>query len=239
MVHPDRITRLRAGLLLTLILSVLGLYHFLQPVYSRGLLVGSRKWQAFAGLGVLAILIGFTLFILAWTPFRSRLLQGFDSFFRALQHLKWFNLVLFALAVAALGWLVYGRLGMYLSDFFSRLALLWLVALAGSLFLWAAGFRRNWAELIGAALVITGLGYRLGAYIPDVSAYPFTLGWSETSRYYYASLYFSERVYGEAVPPTVLHPSRYLMQSIPFLIPNSPSGCTGFGRCCFGSPPHC
>jgi hypothetical protein len=48
------------------------------------------------------------------------------------------------------------------------------------------------------------------------------LSWSETSRYYYASLYFSERIYGFAIPPSVLHPSRYLMQAIPFVLPNSP-----------------
>jgi hypothetical protein len=62
----------------------------------------------------------------------------------------------------------------------------------------------------------------MGTYISDVSAYPFTLGWSEASRFYYASLYFSQRIYGAAAEPTVLHPSRYLMQAAPFLIPDSP-----------------
>jgi hypothetical protein len=64
--------------------------------------------------------------------------------------------------------------------------------------------------------------YRVVAFLPDLSTHPFTLGWSEASRYYYASLFFAERLYGVAGNPSVLHPSRYLMQSVPFLIPASP-----------------
>lgn len=59
-------------------------------------------------------------------------------------------------------------------------------------------------------------------FIPDVSNYPLSLGWSETSRYYYASLFFSPQNYGKWVPLSSLHPSRYLMQSVPFLIPSLP-----------------
>jgi hypothetical protein len=47
--------------------------------------------------------------------------------------------------------------------------------------------------------------------------YPFSLNWSETSRYYYASLPFSKSLYGFSIPLSPLHPSRYLLQSIPFL----------------------
>jgi hypothetical protein len=58
--------------------------------------------------------------------------------------------------------------------------------------------------------------------VADVTTYPFSLTWSETSRYYYASLFFSERIYGLKAPLSVLHSSRYLLQAIPFLIPHSP-----------------
>ena len=86
--------------------------------------------------------------------------------------------------------------------------------------------RRGWPQYgWGIALLLTTLGYgfvyKITSFIPDVSSYPFSLGWSEASRYYYASLWFSKKVYGVASPPSVLHPSRYLLQSLPFLIPNS------------------
>ena len=87
-------------------------------------------------------------------------------------------------------------------------------------------FRRAWPKQgWGAALLVTTLGYasiyKLASFIPDVSSYPFSLGWSEGSRYYYASLWLSKQVYGLSVPPSVLHPTRYLLQALPFLIPGS------------------
>jgi hypothetical protein len=45
------------------------------------------------------------------------------------------------------------------------------------------------------------------------------MGWSEGSRYYYASLFFSRQIYGESFPLPTLHPTRYLLQSFPFLFP--------------------
>jgi hypothetical protein len=73
------------------------------------------------------------------------------------------------------------------------------------------------------ALVTTALSfasiYRIAVFLPGISDYTFSLGWSEASRYYYASLFFSERIYGVEAPASVLHPTRYLLQSIPFLIP--------------------
>lgn len=87
-------------------------------------------------------------------------------------------------------------------------------------------FSRAWpGQGWGSALVLTSLGYgtayKLASFIPDISPYPFSLSWSEGSRYYYASLWFSKQVYGIKLPPSVLHPSRYLLQSLPFLIPHS------------------
>ena len=67
-----------------------------------------------------------------------------------------------------------------------------------------------------------GLVYKTACFLPEITSYPFSLSWSEASRYYYASLYLAERVYGQPAPLSILHPSRYLMQAIPFLIPGLP-----------------
>ncbi len=103
-----------------------------------------------------------------------------------------------------------------------RLVIFCLLALGGAILFHAFWPRPGW----GAAIMITTLGYatayKLASFIPDVSTYPFSLAWSEASRYYYASLWLSRQVYGVSIPPSVLHPSRYLLQAIPFLIPNSP-----------------
>ncbi len=69
---------------------------------------------------------------------------------------------------------------------------------------------------------LTALVFKLATFWPQVSTYPFSLTWSEASRYYYASLFFAPQIYGVSVPPSALHPTRYLMQSIPFIIPELP-----------------
>jgi hypothetical protein len=96
------------------------------------------------------------------------------------------------------------------------------IFLAGGLLL-----KMSWPRLgRGMSWLITALGYGLiykaACFLPDISSYPFSLSWSEASRYYYASLYLGERIYGVQVPYSILHPSRYLMQAIPFLLSNSP-----------------
>ncbi len=67
-----------------------------------------------------------------------------------------------------------------------------------------------------------GLAYKAACFLPDISSYPFSLSWSEASRFYYASLYLSEKVYGLPSALSILHPSRYLLQAAPFLITDSP-----------------
>jgi hypothetical protein len=80
-------------------------------------------------------------------------------------------------------------------------------------------FKTSWQVGFASALVILGVVYEVLIRINSVTTYPLSMSWSEGSRYYYASLYFSKWLYGESLPLSTLHPSRYLLQSIPFLIP--------------------
>jgi hypothetical protein len=84
-------------------------------------------------------------------------------------------------------------------------------------------FRKmDWFPASLVVLVSYATFYKVATLFSDVSTYPLSLSWSEGSRFYYASLFFSERLYHMHVPPSVLHPSRYLMQAVPFLIPGLP-----------------
>jgi len=53
--------------------------------------------------------------------------------------------------------------------------------------------------------------------IPSVTAYPFAMGWSETSRYYYPSLFLSQKIYGEQFAFPILHPTLHLLLTPPYL----------------------
>ncbi len=82
------------------------------------------------------------------------------------------------------------------------------------------GLKISWPVAFISASVILGIAYETWIRFSAVTTYPLSMGWSEGSRYYYASLYFSKALYGESIPLSTLHPTRYLLQSIPFLIPS-------------------
>ncbi len=67
-------------------------------------------------------------------------------------------------------------------------------------------------------LLVFAVLYRVAAFVPEIQTGPFALGWSEGSRFYNASLFASEGIYGSRLPLPVLHPSRYLMQALPFFV---------------------
>ena len=93
--------------------------------------------------------------------------------------------------------------------------LLWWFLLAGS-WLMMIALRSSWEKSFGVFLVLSGVSYEVYTRFQGVNFYPFSLGWSEASRYYYASLFVAEKLYGSDLPLSILHPSRYLLQSLPF-----------------------
>jgi hypothetical protein len=213
---------LRLSLAGSFALAVPALILFFQPFYLTGRLFYSKKALASAvGAGLGAVLL-LALLILTWTPWWEPLQRKLRSAFGLFQRLGRLNLLFVVGGIGLLAFLVAGPSHDYFRDPVVRLFILWLAALSGSLFLGAAGVGRTWVERLGLGLLLAAAGYRIAAYIPDVSTFPFSLSWSEASRYYYASLFASQRLYGFSLPPSVLHPTRYLMQAVPFLIQNSP-----------------
>jgi len=94
----------------------------------------------------------------------------------------------------------------------------WLILLAMTALKAALG--TTWQGGFATALVMLGIVYEVVIRFNAVTDLPFSMGWSEGSRYYYASLFFSRQIYGESFPLSTLHPTRYLLQSFPFLFPS-------------------
>jgi hypothetical protein len=110
-------------------------------------------------------------------------------------------------------------------EFDFMLTRLWIfghLVLLGSLFLRAALPGHEDLGIVAVTALTYALVENIALHIPEISTQITSMGWSEASRYYYASLFFSNSVYGISAPLPSLHPSRYLLQSIPFLIPNLP-----------------
>jgi hypothetical protein len=136
-------------------------------------------------------------------------------------------LFLWLAAQAGFLWLVLGPFGVHFENLGLRVLIFSALTALG-----ACGWRARkptagWLFSLAAAALMGGAVFQLLAaentsLFRYVSKDPFTLGWSEASRYYYASLWLAEPVYGVESAPSVLHATRYLMQAGPFLIPHAP-----------------
>jgi hypothetical protein len=222
----DRITLLRIVLGIILFLVAIALIQVFSLAADLRILSRSQNLIFLFGIGVLAmclmIIIIAALLVATWTGLRTSVTNLFDMSFNLLEKLGFLNLFLFSLVIVVFSYLMIGPFNSYLGVPGLRWTSYILLVLAGTMLIKASGVNLKWHESLLAALLISAVGYKLATFMPEITIYPFSLGWSETSRYYYASLYLSDQLYGFNIPPSVLHPSRYLMQAAPFLIPDSP-----------------
>jgi len=217
-----RITLLRATLVVTTWLTLTTFLDYIARTYQAEMLFVSRRYTGLAVLLALLVLFEAGLLVAAWTPGKYKLLAWLDTLLQTLKKLGRWNTLLFVLVLVAFAYFSVALPILYLNSFNFRLLVYWLAVLCISALLRSKGVQRSFPELFAASLLLVAVVYKVAVYLPELSTYPFSLGWSETSRYYYASLFFSEQVYGIQIPPSVLHPTRYLMQAVPFLIPDSP-----------------
>lgn len=80
----------------------------------------------------------------------------------------------------------------------------------------------DWHIAFAVVVLAQGLVYQTYGIFTITSANPFSIGYSEAGRHYYASMFFAETLYGMKLPLPFLHPSRYLLLSLPFLIDGLP-----------------
>lgn len=99
----------------------------------------------------------------------------------------------------------------------SRIFVFWLFSLLG---MWGVKIHRKslpWLTALVGMMLSQGVLHLLLAYWSQVTSYPFSMGWSETSRFYFPSLFLSERIYGSQYPLPILHPTLHLLLTPPYL----------------------
>lgn len=169
---------------------------------------------AFAALNLLAL-------VLLFLPAGKRLEHGASRVFGWAKKLGWLNLLpIILLWLGFVGYLYVGY-DKEFADFALRVWVFWLVVGAGAFFLAALWKGPAYFTALLAVALLYGFGIKVLDNAPEVTSFPFSLAWSEASRYYYASLPYARWLYGFDIPLSSLHPSRYLLQSVPFLVPNS------------------
>ncbi|HEY4717670.1 MAG TPA: hypothetical protein VIH14_01535, partial [Anaerolineales bacterium] len=218
---PNETWALRLGLLLSALLGAAALSQFQAQITAEGLIETSTNFRAaFYGGAVLVLGLAF-MALLAWTRLAPRLLAVLGDGQGLLGWLGWFGLVVFVVLLAAFPFIVLGFYGRFLTAAFSRLFIFWTFAVLGAVFL-AAWRKTSWLSNLPVALLALASVYLAATFFNQARDFPFSLEWSEVSRYYQASFYFSQQVYGVSLPLPITHPSRYLLQSLPFLISSSP-----------------
>ncbi len=155
-------------------------------------------------------------------PIEARLTRLSDAPAAWLVDRLWLALVVWIVCAAALPVIVLTGAPEWLQGFFPRLALFWCLSLPAAACLRARLPETEWIRRWGFSTLVMGAVFEVSTFLPQISNDAFSLGWSEASRYYYASLFLASKVYGQAEPLSVLHPSRYLLQAVPFLIGNLP-----------------
>ena len=169
----------------------------------------------------ITLLILLITFLIQVIPF-EKIQRIFSRFIEKLEKIGTLNLIITIVFYGLFPYLLFGPLTKNFEGYFLRAALLWLFAIIQSFFLKAFCPRRKIVEYFFLSLLFTAALVQGVSNLRDISTYPFSLSWSEGSRFYYASLPFSQSLYGQKLPLSFLHPSRYLIMSLPFLIQGLP-----------------
>jgi hypothetical protein len=217
-IQPTRQTFWRLLFALTAVLVFLSIFQLLVTAKNLGVaLSASRPWMGLiAGLGALG-LFPLLLFALVGSRFRERLLS-LAEFPERTQKLRWLGILLVSIALT--GYTVVFTIP-FLRGFFGgigwmRILVFWSFSLLG---MWGIKFLRKetpWFNVLVAMMLCQSTLHLLLLYWPRVTAYPFAMGWSETSRFYYPSLFLSKKVYGQSYPWPILHPTLHLLLVPPY-----------------------
>jgi hypothetical protein len=218
--QPSRLTFWRSVFIFTGLLTFLAISQILGSATKLGVdLSASESWR---GLIVILALIGLTSLLLltfTWSRFREGILSFAGLPERVPNRNAWPGILLITIALT--GFTVLFMIPMIQSLFggmgWMRFLIFWSFSLVG---MWGIkSIRRETPWLLALITIVlcqTTL-HLLLVYWPRVTTYPFAMGWSETSRFYYPSLFLSETVYGQEYPWPILHPTLHLLLAPPYL----------------------
>ncbi|MGD2026827.1 MAG: hypothetical protein PVI99_03345, partial [Anaerolineales bacterium] len=212
---------LRWGTLPIWLITISGMYTFSQHVREEGWLLVSPGLRVVHILGWVGTIGLAVLPLVSWLGQGERVLGWLRKVVQLAGQLGWVLLpVLVGLGVA-FPVLMMGRFQVYLAQDWTRQAVFVWLAILGALCI-SAYWQKDWLESALFSVLGMAVVYHMTTYFPHITDYPFSLWWSETTRFYLASTFFDQRIYGQDLPWVFRDLTRYLIQAVPFLIPDSP-----------------
>jgi hypothetical protein len=219
--QPSRITFWQLVLAITSLLAWLSMRDAFLLAEKLGLApLASKTWLVLLAALALTGGISLLLLVLSFTSLRERLLNALEIVATNQVRLRWpgYPLLLAALAAYPL-FMFHPYYGDLLAEQVGiRLFLFWMIALAGMQALKLAVPRAQWPVSLLAIILIQASLQRAALYLPDISAYPFAMSWSETSRYYYPALFISRAIFGQSFAWPILHPSLHFVLIPPYIL---------------------
>jgi hypothetical protein len=217
---PSQSTFWRYTLALTGLLGILAITDIFQ-------LAARLEVNPFASktiLGILAftaltVLTTSTALALTFTGYRLRIFSTLEAPVHAASRFR-FAAFLALFAILAAFPFAYAQTGFrqFFGGEWMRFLIFWLLAWVGMYALKAARPALSFPAALALTLMLQSAVNLATSYLPAVTDYPFAMGWSETSRFYFPSLFLSEKIYGQPYPGPILHPSLHLLLTPPYWV---------------------
>lgn len=213
--QPSRLTFWRMALGLTALFLFLAAGQFVGLARELDIsILDSQSW-----LGLLSALgAGGLAALLSWTSLCFRPRGPILDWLEIPARLRWPGV--FLLLVALPGYTLF-FLNPSIQNFLGglgwvRCLVFWLFSLLGMYGLKMVRKSLPWlSAFLLSALLQAGIHLIIN-HLTGITAYPFAMGWSETSRYYYPSLFLSKSIFGARLPWPILHPSLHLLLVPPY-----------------------
>jgi len=214
--QPSRLIFWRFVLLITAILPILAIWDLVHlAVELNVVILASRSWMGI--LSTLAIGELITLITLVSTRFHVR--ERILSLLELPAKIGWmgFVLLLFSIVGYTLFFIIPFVQNLLSELVWVRFLIFWIFSLTGTYGLNAIKRHIPWFAALLIIVLLQTLFHLLATQYSIITTYPFAMGWSETSRYYYPALFLSEKIFGNRLPWPILHPSLHLSLAPPYV----------------------
>ncbi len=219
-VYPSRLRFWQLILTVSTALPFLSIWQMFALANTLGIDIPSRPaWMGLiAGLALMGILP--LLFLtLTWSHYEERILLFMEFPERVSQKMQWFGISL--LIISIIGYTIvfmhpFVR-NLWGGEGWIRFLIYWFFTITGIFSLKSIRSDIHWFTALLVVTLCQSIFHLFIVNLSQITDYPFAMGWSETSRYYYPSLFLSKEVYGQQFSWPVLHPTLHILLAPPYL----------------------